>query len=92
MGYTLKGGASVDESYFEKLSDAAALGDYPGEPGEWIVKPQGRPKLCDEELVSVTFKIPKSQRDALDRKARSLNESRSEYLRRMTARDLIASA
>ncbi len=92
MEYVLKDGTSVDEAYFEKLSDAASSGDYPGEPGEWIIKPQGRPRLCDEELVSVTFKIPKSQRDALDKKAKSFNESRSEYLRRITSRDLIASA
>lgn len=41
MEYTLKGGVSVDDAYFEKLSDAAAEGDYPGEPGEWLVRPQG---------------------------------------------------
>ena len=92
MEYTLKGGGVVDEAYFEELSDAAASGDYPGEPGEWIVRPQGRPKLYDEELVSVTFKIPRSQRDALDERAKGFNESRSEYLRRITARDLTASA
>lgn len=92
MEYTLKGGVSVDDAYFEKLSDAAAGGDYPGEPGEWLVRPQGQPKLCDEDLVSVTFKMPRSQYDALSKKAKSLNKSRSEYLQRAVARDLGAIA
>ena len=92
MEYKLKGGLAVDEAYFDKLADEAEAGNYPGEPGEWIVRPQGRPQLCAEELVTVTFKVPRSQRDAIDRRARSLNESRSEYLRRMTALDLAATA
>lgn len=92
MEYTLKGGVSVDDAYFEKLSDAAAGGDYPGEPGEWLVRPQGQPKLCNENPVSVTFKMPRSQYDALSKKAKSLNKSRSEYLQRAVARDLGAIA
>lgn len=90
MEFTLKGGTTVDGSYFEKLSEMAAAGEYPGEPGEWAVRPQGRPKACAEELVSVTFKVPRSQRDAMDRRARSLNETRSEYLRRLSAEDAFA--
>ena len=89
---TLTGGGSVNEAYFEKLSDAAAGGDYPGEPGEWLVRPQGRPKLCNKNPVSVTFKMPRSQYDALSKKAKSLNKSRSEYLQRAVARDLGAIA
>lgn len=92
MEYTLKGGFVADESYFEALSDAAARGDYPGTPGEWMVKPQGRPASCAEELVSVTFKVPRSQRDAIDRRASGLGETRSEYLRRTTAIDLVTVA
>ena len=88
MEFTLKDGTVVDESYFEQLSKKAAEGDYPGTPGEWIVRPQGRPQLCDEELVAVAFKVPRSQRDAIDKHAASLNESRSEYLREAVARAL----
>ncbi len=87
MEFTLKGGLKVDESYFEELSERAGRGDYPGTPGEWAVRPQGRPKAASEELVSVTFKVTRSQRDAMDRRARSLNETRSEYLRRLSAED-----
>lgn len=88
MEFTLKDGTVVDESYFEKLSDDATKGNYPGTPGEWVVRPQGRPQLCDEELVTVAFKVPRSQRDAIDVRAASMQETRSEYLRAVIARDL----
>lgn len=88
MKYKLNDGSTVDESYFEQLSVEAEKGNYPGEPGEWIVRPKGRPALCEEELVTVVFKVPKSQRDAMDKRAASRNETRSEYLRALTARDL----
>lgn len=38
MGFTLKGGAAVDGSCFEKPSEMAAAGDCPGEPGEEAVR------------------------------------------------------
>lgn len=40
----------------------------------------------------MTFKMPRSQYDALSKKAKSLNESHSEYLRHAVARDLGAIA
>lgn len=44
LRFELKGGVAVDKSYFEKLSEMAAAGDCPGEPGEWAVKPKIQPK------------------------------------------------
>lgn len=46
-----------------------------------VVSPQGRPPLCDEELVTVAFKIPRSYRDRLDEKAASQHETRSQFMR-----------
>lgn len=66
----------------------ATAGVMPGEPSGEVVRGPGRPQLYNEDLVSVTFRVPRSQRDAIDRRAHSLNESRSEYLRRMTAEDV----
>lgn len=43
--------------------------------------PSGATPLADEELVTIAFKVPRSQRDALDRKAASLKETRSQFLR-----------
>jgi hypothetical protein len=40
--FKLHKGKTYDESYFEKLSDEAGKGNYPGTPGEWVIRPQGR--------------------------------------------------
>ena len=61
--------------------DEAERGECPGTPGEWVVRPQGRPALDGGELVSVTFKMTKAQRDALDRRAESRGETRSQLMR-----------
>ena len=79
--YVTKSGAVLTEDDIERMAQAAEAGDYPGVPGEWVVRPQGRPPLCDEELVTITFKVPRSQRDAADARAASLGETRSLFMR-----------
>lgn len=81
MKYELNDGTVVAEEYFEQLSEKAAQGDYPGAPGEWIVRPQGRPRLAEEDLVTIAFKVPRSQREALDERASQRNETRSQFMR-----------
>ncbi len=49
------------------MAEEAERGEYPGTPGAWVVRPQGRPALADEGLVTIAFKVPRSQRDAFDR-------------------------
>lgn len=88
MEYEMKGGYRLTDEDFDKLGEACEQGDYPGTPGEWVVRPQGRPSLCDEELVTIAFKVPLSERSALDSKASSEGKSRSEYLRGLIEEDL----
>ncbi|MBR2834353.1 MAG: hypothetical protein IKE43_01365 [Coriobacteriales bacterium] len=80
--YITKSGAVLTDEDFDRLADEAELGNYPGKPGAWIIRPQGRPSLSDEELVTITFKVPRSQRDAVDREALIHNETRSQFMRR----------
>jgi len=77
----MKDGSVLSDSDFERMSDEAAQGKYPGSPGEWIVRPQGRPRLGDEDLVVITCKVPRSQRDAIDAKASERGQSRSDWIR-----------
>lgn len=49
MDYELKGGITLNDTDFERMSNEAANGKYPGKPGEWIVKPQD----SDEGLANV---------------------------------------
>jgi hypothetical protein len=79
--YKMKGGVTLTDADFERMATEAEAGVYPGTPGEWIVCPQGRPRIAEEELVVVTCKVPRSQRDAMDRKAEQRGETRSEWMR-----------
>jgi hypothetical protein len=79
--YKLTDGKEYDEAYFEKLSKKAEMGEYPGTPGEWIVRPKGRPAYCNEKLVTIAFKVPISQRNAIDNQASKNHLTRSQFLR-----------
>lgn len=79
--YTTKSGAVLTDEDFERMADEAQRGEYPGEPGAWIVRPQGRPSICEEELVTVSFKVPRSQKEAIDRAAKGRGETRSQFMR-----------
>lgn len=86
--YRIKGGHILIDEDFERMAEEAERGEYPGTPGVWVVRPQGRPHLSDEELVTIAFKVPRSQRDALDRKAASRKETRSQFMREALDRAL----
>ncbi len=79
--YKIKGGYTLTDDDLERMAQEAERGEYPGTPGAWVVRPQGRPSIADEELVTIAFKVPRSQRDALDRKAASCNATRSQFMR-----------
>ncbi|MGN0070264.1 MAG: ribbon-helix-helix domain-containing protein [Atopobiaceae bacterium] len=79
--YKIKGGYTISDEEIERLGEACERGDYPGEPGEWIVRPQGRPALSDEPLVNVNVKFPKSMVDAIDSKSKN----RSDFIRKAVA-------
>lgn len=55
------------------------------ENGTWhrhgAIRP-GRPRLYDEELTTVSFRIPKSRLEAIERAAKENGESKSEFFRR----------
>lgn len=87
MDYRLKNGEALTDEEIERLSEEASCGQYPGEPGEWIVRPQGRPRLAEEDLVIIAFKVPRSQRVAVDDLASARGKTRSQLMR-----DLIAAA
>ena len=85
MAFVSKNGTVVTDEMLEELALQMEAGQIPGEPGEWLIKPPGRPRLSQEELVTVAFKIPQSQRAAADRIAKSRNQTRSEFMRELLA-------
>jgi len=76
----------VTARQIEEWSEAADRGDYPGVPKGGVIV--GRPLLFNEELKPVTFKEPKTRILAIDERAKSLNMSRSDYLRSLVEKDL----
>lgn len=66
MEYRTKSGRVLTDAMIEELAAQAERGDYPGKAGKMLVAPRARPPLCDEELVTVAFKIPRSFRDKLE--------------------------
>ena len=89
MEYIMKGGTVYTDEDFDRLAAAAERGDYPGTPGAWVVRPQGRPSLCDEELVTIACKIPRSKRDAIDRRAKAAGKNRSDFIRSALEKALV---
>lgn len=83
MEYTTKSGMKITDEMIEEWAEQAEQGNYPGKPGAFMVSPPGRPRLSDEELVTVAFKIPRSYRDLLDKKAADKHETRSQFMRNM---------
>ncbi|MCL2068350.1 MAG: ribbon-helix-helix domain-containing protein [Oscillospiraceae bacterium] len=82
MEYKTKSGSVITDSMIESLGDACEKSQYPGRPGAFVVAPVGRPPLCpSEDLVTVAFKIPRSQRERLDKIAARKDATRSEFLR-----------
>jgi predicted DNA binding CopG/RHH family protein len=53
-----------------------------------IVK--GRPKICDEELKTITVKVPASRLAAIQNAASKSGMSRSEFLRQAIDNELMA--
>lgn len=46
--HKVKGGCTLTDEEIARLGEAWDRGDYPGEPGDWIVHPKGRPDLSED--------------------------------------------
>ena len=81
MEYTLKSGKKLTEEDIACLNEAIDSGDLSvlGKRGEIAV---GRPRLSVEPLVTMTFKIPKSDANRIQDAYELVGTSRSEFLRR----------
>ncbi|MEG2982363.1 MAG: hypothetical protein RR794_01765, partial [Raoultibacter sp.] len=78
MTFTAKNGVKITDEMLDRWAEAYESGNLPGKGREIVV---GRPRLSDEELISITFKMPKSRLTKLDTTAKQLGETRSEFLR-----------
>lgn len=78
MEYTLKSGAVVTDDDLARIADAFERGEFPGKPGKIAI---GRPRLSQEPLEVISFKVPHSMAQTINRAAKATGESRSSFLR-----------
>ena len=78
MEYTTDTGAILTDADLETMA-----AEY--ESGEWSgvgpVEP-GRPKLYDEDMETVSFRLPRSRIAAVEAVAKARGESKSEFFRK----------
>jgi hypothetical protein len=89
--YKTKSGYIVTDEMMEEWGAACERGEYPGQTGEFIIAPVGRPRLTSDELVAVTIKLPRGVVEKLDATAKQRNETRSALIREAVG-SVIASA
>ena len=77
MGMHTKDGRPVTDEMLDEWAEAYERGEWP--EGKTVV--MGRPRLADEEVRPVTFKLPVSTIRALDLKALAPGGTRSQALR-----------
>ena len=70
---------NVTEEELDKLAEQYESGNWP--EGHTVLL--GRPRISDEDLVSVTIKLPKTQLEAIDNGAKHEGKSRSAYMRNL---------
>ena len=80
-------GAELTEETMGRLADEWENDTWKGRLTEVSV---GRPRIMGEELVNVTFRLPKSRLSTIEAVAKSKGETRSEYLRKAVDKALIA--
>ena len=74
--YKLKSGTIVTDEDIERIANAIARGDLPGEwSGEAVV---GRPRISNERLITVPVKFPESVVEQIDKKT----NNRSDFIRK----------
>lgn len=69
----------VTDRQLDGMAEEYENGTWKGHVG--TIRP-GRPRVFDEELETISFRIPKSRVQEIDRSARERGESRSQFLRR----------
>ncbi|MCI1222994.1 MAG: ribbon-helix-helix domain-containing protein [Bifidobacterium subtile] len=78
----------VTDQQLDRMAAEYEDGDWNGTVGQ--ITP-GRPRIYDEELETVSFRLPKSRLKTIDADAKAKGESRSQFLRHAIDQALLAS-
>ncbi|MCL2655058.1 MAG: ribbon-helix-helix protein, CopG family [Coriobacteriia bacterium] len=87
MEYKTASGQILTEDYIRQMDKECETGDwYSDQP---VV--MGRPKLYDEDLETVSFRLPKSRIAAVEAVSKKIGKSKSEFFRQAIDQALIGS-
>jgi hypothetical protein len=87
--YVSKSGRIYTDEDFERMAKEAERGEYPGEPGAWLIRPQGRPQLYPNDgLTTIAVKVPCNWKEQIDARAKTEHMTRSQYIRNVLLRDI----
>lgn len=78
-------GIAITDERFDAMAKEYEDGTWEGH-GEVTM---GRPRIYDEDLETVSFRLPKSRIDAVEAVTRRRGESKSEFYRRAIDRELL---
>ena len=78
MEYKLASGKVMTDNDFEREAEMWENDTWEGGFADIRI---GRPPLTDEDLETVTFRAPKSQVEAMERKAREQGLTKSQFMR-----------
>ena len=86
MSIVTKNGTVLTDEMIEKLAEQWENDTWSGHLDKVIM---GRPRISDEELVNVTFRMPKSYLASIERITKESGQTRSTFLRNAVERALI---
>lgn len=78
-------GTVLTDELLDEMAKEYEAGTWEGPLGEVVM---GRPRLFDEELETVSFRLPKSRVDALEAAAKRRGETKSDLFREAVDRFL----
>ena len=78
MKYVAENGTVLTDEKLDEMAKKYEEGTWSGKMGKLVV---GRPSLADEDVKSVSFRLPVSKIAMMDARAAAKGETRSEFIR-----------
>ena len=78
MKYVTENGTVLTDEKLDEMAKKYEEGTWSGKMGKLVV---GRPSLADEDVKSVSFRLPVSKIAMMDARAAAKGETRSEFIR-----------
>jgi len=85
MEFKAENGQILTDKMLDEMAKKYEDGTWGGKMGKLVV---GRPSLADEDIKSVSFRLPISKIAVIDSRAAAKGETRSEFIREVIEAEL----